>query len=88
MNDFRSYEIICGDIFEVVKATSNSEYSERLGLNWRQCKEKGLTILVTSSITFIFLITLLIYLFYIYKNRPKREELSDLLMILKRMNKK
>ena len=88
LNEFRSYEIICGDIFEVVQATSNSDYSERLGANWRQCKERGLTILVTSSITFIFLITLLIYLFYIYKNRPKREELSDLLTILKRMNKK
>ena len=39
LNDFRSYEIICGDIFEVVQATSNSEYSERLGANWRQCRE-------------------------------------------------
>ena len=52
LNDFRSYEIICGDILEVVQATSNSEYSEKLGANWRQCRERGLTIIVTSCLLY------------------------------------
>tara|TARA_Y100000741_G_scaffold354799_1_gene329492 strand:+ start:453 stop:785 length:333 start_codon:yes stop_codon:yes gene_type:complete len=87
LQDFRKYEIVCGDIYEVIN-TNITDVSDDLKVNWRTCKSRALTILTTSGITLFFLITLLIYLLYIYKNRPKREDINDLLGILKRMNKK
>ena len=86
--EYRNVEIICGNLFNVVMTTEISEVSTDLRVNWRSCREKAFTIIITSGISLIFLITLLIYLFYLYKNRPKREEISDLLSILRRMNKK
>ena len=86
--EYRNVEIICGDLFNVIMTTEINEVSNDLKVNWRSCREKAYTIIITSGISLIFLITLLIYLFYLYKNRPKREEINDLLSILRRMNKK
>ena len=86
--EYRNVEIICGNLFNVIMTTEISEVSNDLRVNWRSCREKAYTIIITSGISLIFLITLLIYLFYLYKNRPKREEISDLLSILRRINKK
>ena len=86
--EYRNVEIICGNLFNVIMTTEINEVSNDLRVNWRSCREKAYTIIITSGISLIFLITLLIYLFYLYKNRPKREEISDLLSILRRMNKK
>ena len=86
--EYRNVEITCGNLFNVIMTTEISEVSDNLRVNWSSCREKAYTIIITSGISLIFLITLLIYLFYLYKNRPKREEISDLLSILRRMNKK
>ena len=86
--EYRNVEIICGNLFNVIMTTEINEVSNDLKVNWRSCREKAYTIIITSGISLIFLITLLIYLFYLYKNRPKREEITDLLSILRRMNKK
>ena len=86
--EYRNVEIICGNLFNVIMTTEISEVSNDLRVNWRSCREKAYTIIITSGISLIFLITLLIYLFYLYKNRPEREEINDLLSILRRMNKK
>ena len=86
--EYRNVEIICGNLFNVIMTTEINEVSNDLRINWRSCREKAYTIIITSGISLIFLITLLIYLFYLYKNRPKREEINDLLSILRRMNKK
>ncbi len=86
--EYRNVEIICGNLFNVIMTTEINEVSNDLRINWSSCREKAYTIIITSGISLIFLITLLIYLFYLYKNKPKREEISDLLSILRRMNKK
>ena len=86
--EYRNVEIICGNLFNVIMTTEINEVSNDLRVNWRSCREKAYTIIITSGISLIFLITLLIYLFYLYKNKPKREEISDLLSILRRINKK
>tara|TARA_Y100000768_G_C23543790_1_gene480491 strand:- start:197 stop:565 length:369 start_codon:yes stop_codon:yes gene_type:complete len=86
--EYRNVQIICGDLFDVIQTTDKSEVSEDLRINWRSCREKAFTIVITSGISLTFLITLLMYLLYLYRNRPKREEITDLLSILKRMNRK
>ncbi len=86
--EYRNVEIICGNLFDVIQTTDTSDVSKDLRVNWRSCREKAFTIIITSGISLTFLVTLLMYLFHLYRNRPKREEISDLLSILRRMNRK
>ena len=86
--EYRNIEIVCGDLYSVLTTSDINQVPTELRVNWRPCREKAFTVLITSAFTLTFLITLLIYLLYIYKNRPKREDINDLLGILKRMNKK
>ena len=86
--EYRNIEIVCGDLYSVLTTSDINQVPTELRVNWRPCREKAFTILITSGFTLTFLISLLIYLVILYKNRPKREDINDLLGILKRMNKK
>ena len=86
--EYRNIEIICGDLYGVLTTNDIDQVPNELRVNWRPCREKAFTVLITSAITITFLISLLIYLLILYKNRPKREDINDLLGILKRMNNK
>jgi len=86
--EYRNIEIICGDLYGVLTTNDIDQVPNELRVNWRPCREKAFTVLITSAFTLTFLISLLIYLIILYKNRPKREDINDLLGILKRMNKK
>ena len=86
--EYRNIEIVCGDLYSVLTTSDINQVPTELRVNWRPCREKAFTVLITSAFTLTFLISLLIYLVILYKNRPKREDIYDLLGILKRMNKK
>ena len=86
--EYRKIEIVCGDLYSVLTTSDINQVPTELRVNWRPCREKAFTVLITSAFTLTFLISLLIYLVILYKNRPKREDINDLLGILKRMNKK
>ena len=86
--EYRNIEIICGDLYGVITTNDINQVPTELRVNWRPCREKAFTVLITSGFTLTFLISLLIYLIILYKNRPKREDINDLLGILKRMNNK
>ena len=86
--EYRNIEIVCGDLYSVLTTSDINQVPTELRVNWRPCREKAFTVLITSAFTLTFLISLLIYLVILYKNRPKREDINDLLRILKRMNKK
>ena len=86
--EYRNIEIVCGDLYSVLTTSDITQVPTELRVNWRPCREKAFTVLITSAFTLTFLISLLIYLVILYKNRPKREDINDLLGILKRMNKK
>ena len=85
---FRTYEIQCGNIYEVINTVDISDFTQEKRVNWKSCQQKAYVIIITSAISLIFLSTVLIYLIYLYKNKPKQEDLTDILSILKRMNKK
>ena len=85
---FRTYEIQCGNIFEVINTVDISDFTQEKRVNWKSCQQKAYVILITSLISLVFLTTVLIYLIYLYRNKPKHEDLTDILSILKRMNKK
>ena len=86
--EYRNIEIVCGDLYSVLTTSDINQVPTELRVKWRPCREKAFTVLITSAFTLTFLISLLIYLVILYKNRPKREDINDLLGILKRMNKK
>lgn len=86
--EYRNIEIVCGDLYSVLTTSDINQVPTELRVNWRPCREKAFTVLITSAFTLTFLISLLIYVVILYKNRPKREDINDLLGILKRMNKK
>ncbi len=86
--EYRNVEIVCGNLFDVIQTNDINEVSKDLRVNWRSCREKAFTIIITTGISLAFLVTLLMYLIYLYRNKPKREEISDLLSILRRMNRK
>ena len=86
--EYRNIEIVCGDLYSVLTTSDINQVPTELRVNWRPCREKAFTVLITSAFTLTFLISSLIYLVILYKNRPKREDINDLLGILKRMNKK
>ena len=85
---FRTYEIQCGNIFEVINTVDISDFTQEKRVNWKSCQQKAYVILITSVISLVFLTTVLIYLIYLYRNKPKKEDLTDILSILKKMNQK
>ena len=85
---FRTYEIECGNIYEVINTVDISDFTQGKRVNWKSCQQKAYIVLFTSAISLIFLGTVLIYLIYLYRNKPKQEDLTDIISILKRINKK
>ena len=85
---FRTYEIECGNIYKVINTVDITDFTQEKRVNWKSCRQKAYIVLFTSAISLIFLGTVLIYLIYLYRNKPKQEDLTDILSILKRMNKK
>ena len=85
---FRTYEIQCGNIFEVINTVDISDFTQEKRVNWKSCQQKAYVILITSVVSLVFLTTVLIYLIYLYRNKPKKEDLTDILSILKKMNQK
>ena len=65
--EYRNIEIICGDLYSVLTTSDINQVPTELRVNWRPCREKAFTILITSAFTLTFLISLLIYLVILYK---------------------
>ena len=85
---FRTYEIECGNIYEVINTVDITDFTQEKRVNWKSCRQKAYIVLFTSAISLIFLGTVMIYLIYLYRNKPKQEDLTDIISILKRINKK
>ena len=85
---FRTYEVQCGNIYEVINTVDIADFTQEKRVNWKYCQQKAYIVLITSGISLIFLATVLIFLIYLYKKKPNQEDMTDLLSILKRMNKK
>ena len=85
---FRTYEVQCGNILSVINTTDISEFSQDLRVNWNKCQQKAYIVIITSTIRVIFLISLLLYLIYLYRNKPAKDDMSDILALLKRINNK
>ena len=88
LNLYKEFEISCGTVIEIFSNIGNEEFMQSLGVNRKECVGTAVVKLINfiSSTIFLSLITY-IGLAY-FKRIETREDLSDLIMILKRRNSK
>ena len=85
---YKEFEISCGTVVEIITNIGNAEFMDSLGVNRRSCVGSAFVkILNFISTTLFLLLTAYIGLRY-FKKIDSREDLSDLISILKRRNSK
>ena len=85
---YKEFEISCGTVIEIITNIGNADFMDSLGVNRRSCVGSAFVkILNFISTTLFLLLTAYIGLRY-FKKIDSREDLSDLISILKRRNSK
>ena len=85
---YKEFEISCGTVIEIITNIGNAEFMDSLGVNRRSCIGSAFVkILNFISTTLFLLLTAYLGLRY-FKKIDSREDLSDLISILKRRNSK
>jgi len=88
LNLYKEFEISCGTVFEIVTNLGNSEFMETLGINRKSCIASAVVKVINFISTSIFLLLVAYFGLRYFKNIETREDLSDLISILKRRNSK
>ena len=85
---YKEFEISCGTVFEIITNIGNADFMDSLGVNRRSCVGSAFVIIINFiSTTLFLLLTAYLGLRY-FKKLDTREDLSDLISILKRRNSK
>ena len=88
LNLYKEFEISCGTVVEIVTNIGNTEFMDSLGVNRRSCVGSAFVKIINFiSTTLFLLLTAYLGLRY-FKKLDTREDLSDLISILKRRNSK
>ena len=85
---YKEFEVSCGTVIEIISNIGNSEFMDSLGVNRRSCVGSAFVKVINFiSTTLFLLLTAYLGLRY-FKKKDTREDLSDLISILKRRNSK
>ena len=85
---YKEFEISCGTVFEIITNIGNADFMDSLGVNRRSCIGSAFVKIINFiSTTLFLLLTAYLGLRY-FKKLDTREDLSDLISILKRRNSK
>ena len=85
---YKEFEISCGTVIEIITNIGNADFMDSLGVNRRSCIGSAFVKVINFiSTTLFLLLTAYIGLRY-FKKIDSREDLSDLISILKRRNSK
>jgi len=88
LNLYKEFEISCGTAFEIISNINNADFIQKLGTNKRSCIGGAIVKFINFiSITLFLLLTTYLGLKY-FRRIENREDLSDLISILKRRNSK
>ena len=88
LNLYKEFEISCGTVIEIISNIGNAEFMDSLGVNRRSCIGSAFVKIINFiSTTMVLLLTAYLGLKY-FKKTDSREDLSDLISILKRRNSK
>ena len=85
---YKEFKISCGTVFEIITNIGNADFMDSLGVNRRSCVGSAFVKIINFiSTTLFLLLTAYLGLRY-FKKIDTREDLSDLISILKRRNSK
>jgi hypothetical protein len=85
---YKEFEISCGTVFEIITKIGDADFMDSLGVNRRSCVGSAFVKIINFiSTTLFLLLTAYLGLRY-FKKLDTREDLSDLISILKRRNSK
>ena len=88
LNLYKEFEISCGTVIEIITNIGNADFMDSLGVNRRSCVGSAFVKIINFiSTTLFLLLTAYLGLRY-FKKLDTREDLSDLISILKRRNSK
>ena len=85
---YKEFEISCGTVIEIITNIGDAYFMDSLGVNRRSCVGSAFVKIINFiSTTLFLLLTAYLGLRY-FKKLDTREDLSDLISILKRRNSK
>ena len=85
---YKEFEISCGTVVEIVTNIGNTEFMDSLGVNRRSCIGSAFVKIINFISTTLFLLLIAYIGLRYFKKIETREDLSDLISILKRRNSK
>ena len=85
---YKEFEISCGTVIEIVTNIGNAEFIDSLGVNRRSCIGSAFVKIINFISTTLFLLLIAYIGLRYFKKIETREDLSDLISILKRRNSK
>ena len=85
---YKEFEVSCGTVIEIISNIGNSEFMDSLGVNRRSCVGSAFVKVINFISTTIFLLLTAYLGLRYFKKIDTREDLSDLISILKRRNSK
>ena len=88
LNLYREFEISCGSVVEIFSNIGNKEFLKSLGVDRKACIGTAFVKLINFFSTSLFLLLIAFIGLAYFKRFETREDLSDLIAILKRRNSK
>ena len=86
LNLYKEFEISCGTVIEIFSNIGNEEFLQSLGVNRKECIGTAVVKLINFISTSLFLLLIALIGLAYFKRIETREDLSDLIAILKRRN--
>ena len=88
LNVYKEFEISCGSVIEIFSNIGNDEYLKSLGVDRKACIGTAFVKIINFISTTLFLFIVAVIGLAYFKRIETREDLSDLIAILKRRNSK
>ena len=88
LNLYKEFEISCGSVVEILSNIGNEEFLKSLGVDRKACIGTAIVKLINFISTSLFLLLIALIGLAYFKRIETREDLSDLIAILKRRNSK
>ena len=88
LNLYKEFKISCGSVLEIMSNIGNAEFIQSLGVNSRSCIGSAIVKIINFVSTTLFLLFAAYFVLRYFKKIDTREDLSDLISILKRRNSK
>ena len=88
LNLYKEFEISCGSVVEIFSNIGNEEFLNSLGVDRKACIGTAIVKLINFISTSLFLLLIALIGLAYFKRIETREDLGDLIAILKRRNSK